>query len=61
MTQHLQFGRFLVANEQGVWRANSETGLNARFLFLDWGNDSGGASLTDIRRKIMLECSHETK
>jgi len=37
MTQHLQFGRFLVANEQGVWRANSETGLNDRFRFFYTG------------------------
>lgn len=33
MTQHLHLVASLRQRRQGAWRANSETGLNARFLF----------------------------
>jgi len=38
MTQHLHLVAFLWQHRQGVWRANSETGLNDRFYCLKPGS-----------------------
>jgi hypothetical protein len=45
MTQHLHLVAFLWIHRQGVWRANSETGLNARFYLF-----KAGSMIQEVKR-----------